>query len=155
MHQLDLPEGHSGHSGVAMINEQVHSLDELEKIWNDFKSSDDTYDCEKVWSLPYPSTTRLTALLVWHLYYPWWDGFTICPIEVIREPEKFSYHYNRIQEASTQYPIDLMYNGRQGKQCKLLILDGMHRLAKLYINKIEVVEVRIIPRREIPNIRYD
>ena len=122
-------------------------------IWNDFGSSDDTYDVQKVWKLSYPTFMRSLSDLEWHFYYPWWDEFTLCPIQVIDEPQRFKFHWERIQSANIQYPIDLMYNGAKKEYVRLLILDGMHRLVKWSLLGSCYVPVRVISRKEIPNIR--
>lgn len=45
------------------------------------------------------------------------------------------------------YPIDVMEN-----KGRLVILDGLHRLAKCKILRMNKVKVRIIPRLKIKNI---
>jgi hypothetical protein len=53
----------------------------------------------------------------------------------------------KIEKADTSYPIDIMEN-----KGRWLILDGLHRLVKLYEQGEKTVKVRIIPRKKIPEI---
>lgn len=52
--------------------------------------------------------------------------------------------------ANLDYPLDVMPN-----KGKLLLLDGLHRLAKSYLLGKKEVVVRIIPRSRIPEILED
>ena len=61
--------------------------------------------------------------------------------------EKYKEQYDRIMNADIEYPIDIMEN-----KGKYVILDGLHRLVKCKLLGYEKVNVRIIPRTEIPNI---
>lgn len=54
---------------------------------------------------------------------------------------------NRIMNSDIEYPIDIMEN-----KGKYVILDGLHRLVKCKLLGNPKVNVRIIPRTEIPNI---
>jgi hypothetical protein len=56
-------------------------------------------------------------------------------------------HREKIERADTSFPIDIMEN-----KGKWLILDGLHRLVKLYEQGAKTVRVRIIPREKIPDI---
>lgn len=60
----------------------------------------------------------------------------ISPLDVINNKKKYPEHWKRIKNADLKYPI-LMYNGT--------IFDGVHRLAKLYINKKVSMTVIVIP----------
>ena len=65
----------------------------------------------------------------------------------MNDKEKYKEQYDRIMNADIEYPIDIMEN-----KGKYVILDGLHRLVKCKLLGYEKVNVRIIPRTEIPNI---
>lgn len=62
-------------------------------------------------------------------------------------PEREKGHWEKIRNADMQYPLDVMPN-----KGKLLLLDGLHRLAKAYISGTKEISIRIIPRSRIPEI---
>ena len=112
------------------------------------------WDSRKVWELDEPITDMSIEELIWHFDIPFWeikdtDDYNLSPNEVIKEPSKdeHSLHWEKIQKADTKYPIDIMEN-----KGRWLILDGLHRLVKLYIQGDKKVRVRIIPRSRIDEI---
>ena len=56
-------------------------------------------------------------------------------------------HREKIEKADISFPIDIMEN-----KGRWVILDGLHRLVKLYENGAKKIKVRIIPREKIPEI---
>ena len=52
--------------------------------------------------------------------------------------------------ADTSYPIDIYFNKN-----RWLILDGIHRLVKLYKQGTEQVSVRIVTPQHLPLIQSD
>jgi len=106
---------------------------------------------EKVWKLNYPTEIMNIKELIWHFDIPfiWYGGkvYNLTPKEVIQNPEKYKEEYERTMKADLKYPIDIMQN-----KGKWLILDGLHRLMKSFIQGQTEVLVRKIPREEIPNI---
>jgi hypothetical protein len=106
---------------------------------------------EKVWALEVPTETVPIKELVWHFAIPflWEQGvYNLTPQEVLDEPEKHPEEYERTMNAELAYPIDIMeHKGRW------LILDGLHRVMKSSILKLDTVPVRKIPRDRIPEIR--
>lgn len=115
------------------------------------------WDSKKVWALNEPVTEMDIHELVWHFDIPFWDikdtdDYNLSPYEVIKEPnkEEHSLHWEKIKEADTKYPIDIMQN-----KGRWLILDGLHRLVKLYIEGHKKVQVRIIPRSRVNEILRD
>lgn len=88
--------------------------------------------------------------LSWHFDIPFWDEggtYNLTPREVIDNPEAHKEEYERIMRADISHPIDIMEN-----KGKWLILDGLHRLVKLFISGEKSVKVRKIPRDKIPEI---
>lgn len=121
----------------------------IEDVGFDFR-----WDSKKVWALDEPVTEMDINELMWHFDIPFWeikdtDDYNLSPNEVIKEPNKkaHSLHWQKIQEADTKHPIDIMEN-----KGRWLILDGLHRLVKLYTEGQRKIRVRIIPRRRINEI---
>lgn len=108
---------------------------------------------QKVWQINAPVEDLPIAKLVWHFDFPFlWsrpNGFyDVKPSTVIAKPNEHATEYQRTMRASTRYPIDIMFwRGRW------VILDGLHRLMKLYIQGAKVVSVRKIPKSAIPLIK--
>lgn len=109
------------------------------------------WDEKDVWKLDYPSQTINIKQLEWHFSVPFWDwengNYNLSPNQVIKDKEKYKEQYDRIMDSDIEYPIDIMEN-----RGRYVILDGLHRLVKCKILGYKKVNVRIIPRIEIPNI---
>ncbi len=113
------------------------------------------WDKRKVWQLDVAVEEMPIEELAWHFDVPFiWskpDGFfDINPRWVIEQPEKYHLVYTRTLNAQTTYPIDIMF-----WRGKWLILDGLHRLMKQFIEGKRTVRVRKIPKDAIPKIRKD
>lgn len=102
---------------------------------------------EDIWKLDYPEEEMLIRELAWHIDYPFWNNYTLRPLDVILNPELYPEEYKRVMETDLSYPIDIMQN-----YDRWVILDGLHRLTKSWIMAKHKVKVRKIPRSEIPNI---
>lgn len=109
------------------------------------------WDEEAVWKLNYPEEDLDIDKLVWHFEIPFWDWngehYNLTPNQVLNDTEKYQEQYERIMKSDISYPIDVMEN-----KGRLVILDGLHRLAKCKILRMNKVKVRIIPKSEIKNI---
>lgn len=104
----------------------------------------------KVWALEVPTEEIDVNELAWHFDIPFWDeggAYNLTPREVIDNPEAHKEEYERTMRADISHPIDIMEN-----KGRWLILDGLHRLVKLYISGEKYVKVRKIPRERIPEI---
>jgi hypothetical protein len=113
------------------------------------------WDSKKVWKLDVPITKMRLIDLIWHFEYPFWekegsDDYNLTPWEVIKNPKEHSNHFSLVESYDTSYPIDVMEN--KGRH---VILDGLHRLVKLYLQKKEIVEVLIIPKDYVSVILRD
>jgi len=112
---------------------------------------DFSWDESKVWSLDFPVEEIPLSELAWHFDIPFWNfenkKYTLAPNQVISDPQKYKTEYNRTMSADINYPIDIMENKNHW-----LILDGLHRLVKAKILGHKKVNVRKIPRTEIPKI---
>lgn len=102
-------------------------------------------DNEKLWALDVPVEEMVIDELLWILDVPFWEdevgNIVICPNEVIAEPAKFPFHWDKVNDADISFPLDIMKN----KHGRWLTLDGLHRLVKLVLNNESVVKVRKIP----------
>ncbi len=108
------------------------------------------WDLSKLWNLNVPTTTLPLSELKWHFDIPIWSKekgmhFDLCPKEVIQNPGHHPRHDARIEKADISHPIEMMFTVD-----RLAILDGIHRLVKYEINRIEQVQVRIIPEEMVP-----
>lgn len=65
------------------------------------------------------------------------NGKRYSPLDVIQNPKKYKEDYERIKEANLKYPIILHYHsdGQNLKTKEKIIIDGVHRLCKMYILK--------------------
>ena len=113
------------------------------------------WDSRKVWLLDVPTEEIDIDELIWHFDIPFWekegtDEYNLLPWEVIKHPEIEKTHYKKVIEADLIHPIDIMEN-----KDRWLILDGLHRLVKAYIQGIKIVNVRKISRDYIPKILKD
>ncbi len=110
------------------------------------------WDSRKVWSLDEPKVEIDITDLLWHFDIPFWeregtDDYNLTAWEVIKNPEIVKSHFAKVQAADLSYPIDIMEN-----KGRWLILDGLHRLVKAYLQDQKKVSVRKIPRSRIPEI---
>ena len=110
---------------------------------------------QKVWALDVPAEEIPISELSWLLEHPFiWPipaGYDkVTPHEVMRDPHKYPGEYERMQQADTKYPIDIMF-----WKNRWLILDGIHRLMKLSLEGAKTIQVRKIPQSAIPLIRDD
>lgn len=103
------------------------------------------WEVKKVWKLKTPVIAAKRSDFDYLLNLPIWSSrpnagmlFDITPTHLLLEPESCPYQIERIAEADTQYPLDFL-----DYQNKLWILDGVHRLAKLHQNKVDMISIRI------------
>jgi len=100
----------------------------------------------KLWELPLPVLEVDIDKLVWHFDMPVWekdgtDDWNLTPWEVIKKESGTTTHQKRVGKADTSHPIIVTeYKSR------MVILDGVHRLVKLYMGDKKRVKVKIIPK---------
>lgn len=118
----------------------------IEKFCIDFKR-----DNTKVRALDLPVQGILIEKLLWHFAFPFWfDDDVTNPRAVVESPEKYSKHYERAMNSDTSHPIDvLVWNWRYE------ILDGLHRLLRLYVEGNKTIKIRVVPQEKIPEIMKD
>ena len=105
---------------------------------------------EKVWALDVPIEEMDIKELIWHFDTPflWEDGvYNLKPQDVLDYPDEHKKEYSRTMKSDLIHPIDIMEN-----KGRWLILDGLHRLMKSSILKMQKVRVRKISRDIIPQI---
>ncbi len=127
-------------------------LDPKKFDWNEVGLDFGNWEEEKLWALPLPVTSIDISELLWHLDCPWWESdsgerYTVTPRDVIELAPGTSTERAKVQQADTSYPIDIFYN-----KDKWLILDGIHRLVKLYQEGVGQVQVRIVTNEVFPSI---
>ena len=112
------------------------------------------WDEKDVWKIDCPIEELDINKLTWHLELPFWDyngkNYVVTPNEVLKNPDKYHSHYNRIVNCDLAYPIDVLEN-----KGRLVILDGLHRLAKYQLLNKDKVKVRIIPQEEFLGIAHE
>ena len=127
-----------------MVKKELPKI--IKEVGFDFR-----WDNKKVWSLNVPIETADRLLLDWHFGIPFWNTenkyYNLKPIDVINKPNKYKAEYERTLNADLSHPIDIMKN-----KGRWLILDGLHRVVKAKILGQSKIQVRKIPRTEIPNI---
>ncbi|RJQ36696.1 hypothetical protein C4552_02265 [Candidatus Parcubacteria bacterium] len=102
-------------------------------------------DTVKLRELPLPIIDVAIDELVWHFDMPVWeqdgtDDWNLTPWQVIRGEAGTSAHQKRVDDTDLQYPILLRrFNGR------LVVIDGVHRLAKAYLQGAKTIKAKIIP----------
>lgn len=92
---------------------------------------------------------------LWMLDVPFWEdhqgNIVITPREVIENVNKYPEHRDKIEKCNSSFPIDVMKN----KKDEWAILDGLHRLVKLFMKGEKVIRVRKIPREIIHTTARD
>ena len=112
------------------------------------------WDVELLWKLNGEAKEKKIANLEWHLDKPLWSSvvgqgmlFDLKPIDVLANPKRHAYHWNRIEQADTRNPICMTeYKGRD------IIIDGIHRLAKFVCKEVELIDVKFINESTIQEI---
>ena len=103
------------------------------------------WDVRKVWGLVAPVSEIAISEFSYLLELPLWSSvpnqgmlFDISPAEVICDPSASPYQTQRLADADTRFPIDLLLlNDRRW------VLDGVHRIAKLSTLNVPCVHVRV------------
>ena len=106
----------------------------------------------EVMALKIPTTKLNIKELEWHLDCPFWvhdngERYTVTPRDVLEKEEGTQTEQDNVENANTLYPIDIYFN-----KDKWLILDGIHRLVKLYKENVQEVDVRIVTDKQLPRI---
>ena len=107
------------------------------------------WDVESLWALDTPPRRQSLDALVWHLDVPVWPDprghpYRTTPREVLTDPILHQKEHARIAAADLKFPIEVFsHKGR------LMILDGIHRLAKAYSAGAGGIMVRDVPEASV------
>jgi hypothetical protein len=99
---------------------------------------------QSLWALPTGVDVLRMTEIEWHLDLPVWSSnppaplFDLAPRVVLENPAVHEGHWNRLHAADTTYPLDMFQQSG-----RWVIMDGYHRLAKLYVDGAESVRVRM------------
>jgi len=100
---------------------------------------------DEVWNLNVPTECMGIDELIWHFDIPFWetDGgdYSLKPRDVIHSPDKYPSHKKRIEGVDIAYPLDILKNPKTGYWT---LLDGLHRLVKIFMTGAKTVSVRKI-----------
>ncbi len=85
--------------------------------------------------------------LIWHFDMPVWakdktDGWNLTPREVIKKLKGSRGHQKRVEAADTRHPIIITKY-----KSKYVVLDGIHRLLKIYVTGGKKIRAKIIPKK--------
>lgn len=115
-------------------------------LWYNFKR-----DINKVWDLNLPVEEIKIERLLWHFSFSFWfPNNTETIWHVLDNQGKYVQKMKRIEDTDTSYPLHIME-----KKWKYLMIDWLHRLAKLYLQWKKTVKVKIIPQSYLPKIKPD
>ena len=99
----------------------------------------------KLRELPLPIVEINMKELTWHLDMPVWEkdetnDWNLTPREVIKKECGSAGHQKKIEVADVSFPILVArYNARY------VILDGIHRLVRLFLQGQKKVKTKIVP----------
>jgi hypothetical protein len=128
-----------------------NSSDPHKYDWSSVGLDFGNWEVEKLWALELPTEEMNIKDLLWHFDTPFWpndnsEKWTVTPWDVINQKEGTSLE-QQMNDADLTYPIDILKN-----HGKWLVLDGLHRLAKTYMQGRKNVKVRVVPRERLPEI---
>ncbi len=102
-----------------------------------------------MWALPITAEKMETKELKWMMDIPFWENdkgnIMVTPNEVLKNPEKFPDHSKIIDECDMSYPIHITKNNLD----EWLVLDGLHRLAKLVKEGKEELTVKKVTIKQV------
>ena len=70
------------------------------------------------------------------------DDWNLTPWEVIKKKGGSKGHQKRTEKADAKYPIIITKY-----KSKYVVLDGVHRLVKAYLNGKKKVKAKVVPKR--------
>ena len=127
------------------MNSEEKSVDSTSFDWNSVGLDFGNWEEEKIWALDLPVQEIDIEKLLWHLDVPYWENdagqrWKVTPRDVIDGKDGALYERMRTDRADTSFPIDLFEH-----KGKIFVLDGLHRLVKLFMQGKQKFRVRIIP----------
>jgi hypothetical protein len=103
-----------------------------------------------IWQLDLVVQTAPLGDFTWHLDQPFWSSqppqprFDLRPRAVLEDPDQYAAHHKRILAADARFPLDVARFGS-----RIVILDGIHRLARMYRTHEELIRFRLVPQDAI------
>lgn len=103
------------------------------------------WEVTDLWALDLPVQSMPIGRLLWHLDAPVWPDpeatpYRVTPREVMSDPVRHSVEYKRIMDTDTNFPLEVI--DRHGR---LMILDGIHRLTRLWSEGKTTIRARMVP----------
>jgi hypothetical protein len=103
-------------------------------------------DASKLRDLPLPVEEKSINELIWCFNYPVWekdgtDDWNLSPQEVIDQVEGSDQHRSKVDTVDLLFPLVIVFNKN-----KWVILDGIHRLVKAYLQGQKSVKVKILTK---------
>lgn len=103
-------------------------------------------DTSKLRDLPLSIQQMNINDLIWCFDFPVWekdgtDDWNLTPKEVIEKKPETMEHMKKIEEASLDYPIVVIFHKE-----KWVILDGIHRLVKAYLLEKPTVDAKVLTK---------
>lgn len=77
------------------------------------------------------------------------DQYDLTPWEVIKKSENSKEHQKRVESADLNYPIIIVKN----KAGKWFVLDGLHRLMKVYNLGYKKIKSKIVSKEEVLQVK--
>jgi hypothetical protein len=131
-------------------------------LWEKPREIQDVYfgfdwDSKKIWALDLPIVDMDISELTWHFDLPFWEledtfSYNCTPYDVMQGRAGTRVHRQRVVDANASYPIDVYYIKDKRKYG---ILDGLHRVVKLYQLGQKTVKVRILPEDRALDVLMD
>ena len=102
-------------------------------------------DTVKLRQLELPIVEIETDKLIWHFDMPVWekdgtDDWNLTPWEVIKKQPGSAGHLKRVEDADINHPIVVT-----NYKSRYVVLDGVHRLVKIYMRGDKKIKAKIIP----------
>lgn len=109
------------------------------------------WDVETLWALDLPVEIVDLDRLIWHLDVPIWADrgrpYSVTPRQVMDAPAQFHVEAARIAAADLAYPLEVFEN-----KGRLMILDGVHRMARAVQLGHESLNVRFAPASAVTRL---
>jgi len=101
-------------------------------------------DTIKLRELDLPVVDFVVDKLIWNFDLPFWekdgtDDWNLTPWDVINKIDGSAGHQKRVEKADPQFPILLL-----NKNNNWLIIDGVHRLVKVFQSEGKTIKAKII-----------
>lgn len=103
-------------------------------------------DTSKLRDLSLPIQQMNINDLIWCFGCPVWekdgtDDWNLTPRDVIEKKPATTEHMKKIEEASLDYPIVVIFHKE-----KWVILDGIHRLVKAYLLEKPIIDAKVLTK---------